>query len=349
MSFLPLPVSIQSPSSSSSSTHHLWIKPHSSSSTPDFPPKRTLFVANLPVDTTEESLRQLFLPYGPIERVEIKREAGMGTWLDGSDSEGEDDDDDEVDVDEEEVTVPVTAKQSKQPVPPSSNSNAKQTRRKSRTKSKPTLTLLPSLYPRSTPYLSPGSAGFIVYLSPLSLERAVSSAQSSSEKKAVVLRSDETTGLGYYAQQHALLRPSFSAIKAHADSSLEAYDAHLLHLRSKKAAEPQVDEDGFTLVTRSGSSGSHGRSAKGAAGVGVASRQFVLAAKRAVAAGSEVDARDGLMRGKKKKGAVLGDGFYRFQRGEKRKQGMSILVILYAYRCAHEPSFMYLILLVIQK
>lgn len=127
-----------------------------------------------------------------------------------------------------------------------------------------------------------------------------------------------STGLAYYTRSHRSMRPDLGLIKDHADSALALYDHHLEAQRRKTTQGAIVDEDGFTLVVRGGK---FGRTAgKGSAGVGVASRRFVLDSKKAGISG-EVDAREGLDRGKKRKGGVELDGFYRFQRNERKRQG----------------------------
>lgn len=57
--------------------HYLYLKQHEARHEDRRTPKgRTLFVANLPVDTTEEHLRVLFRPYGRVESVVFHRWGG---------------------------------------------------------------------------------------------------------------------------------------------------------------------------------------------------------------------------------------------------------------------------------
>lgn len=300
---------------------------------PSSAPGRTLFVANLAVDMDSEDIRSVFKEYGPVEIISIKvsrvGNEGVEAWMD-SDDEDEDEDEDEEDLEDQaedgstdiEGGINGTSANASRPARPATTtgteSNKKRRRKHKSGPSAPSITPLPSLFPRSQPFLPCSSSAYVTYLSPLSLQRALEHAPT---RPAITLvHSAKETGLAYFTQLHKAIRPDISAVKSHADSALALYDHHLEVQRRKTTQGAIVDEDGFTLVVRGGK---FGRTAgKGASGVGVASRRFVLDSKKVQAGGeATVDAREGLQRGKKRKGGVELDGFYRFQRNEKKRQG----------------------------
>jgi ribosomal RNA-processing protein 7 len=61
--------------SHSHSHHFLYAKKHHSDTNSSFPPDRTLFLANLPVDCTKHQLARFFNPCGSIENVIFDRES----------------------------------------------------------------------------------------------------------------------------------------------------------------------------------------------------------------------------------------------------------------------------------
>ena len=297
---------------------------------------RTLFVANLAVDMDVEDIRTIFKEYGPVENISIKvsrvGKQGVEAWMDSDDEQDEDEDEDEGEEDEDQdaadgtdgldgaTTADVSAGAGRPARPVSNDASGKKRRRKNKNgPSAPTIVPLDSLLPRDQPFLLPSSSAYLTYLSPLSLQRALEHAPA--RPAITISHAPSTTGLAYYTQLHRSTRPDLSLIKAHADSALALYDHHVELQRRKTTQGAIVDEDGFTLVVRGGK---FGRTAgKGSAGVGVASRRFVLDSKKA---GGDVDAREGLDRGKKRKGGLELDGFYRFQRNERKRQGTSLCV-----------------------
>ena len=58
--------------------HHLFIRPHESRSE-EFPKEKTLFIANIPADLTEEHLKNLFYDKGTIEQVKWSSKRTTGS------------------------------------------------------------------------------------------------------------------------------------------------------------------------------------------------------------------------------------------------------------------------------
>lgn len=299
----------------SSATHYLWIRQHrapKNGPTPEseaLPANRTLFVANLPVDTTERDVRLMFGTYGGIDRVEFKvGEIGrMGRegdpwWTveddeEMSESDGEDEDEEEVEVEDDEGAEDPDVQEGDAPT---DGMTKRQRRRAARKQARadpesalnalrrkaPQVVPLPPLNPRTSAngqgYLAPCSGCYVVYLDELSVTRCLELADAKGTVKTWERspEADEPTGLGYYQRLHALLRPPLDTIKKHADTSIALFDWHA-NLSSERAKRGAItDDDGFTLVVRGGK---FGRTAgKGEKGVGVASRRFMLDSKKAV-------------------------------------------------------------------
>jgi ribosomal RNA-processing protein 7 len=300
----------------SSAVHYLWIRQHrapknASGEETALPSNRTLFVANLPVDTTERDVRLMFGTYGGIDRVEFKvGEVGrMGRegdpWWSVEDDEemsGSDDEEDEEDLDEEEEDVATPDDAEADDNAAESTMTKRQRRRATRKQERsdpefaiaaqrrkaPAVVPLPPLNPRTSAngqgYLAPCSGCYVLFLDDLSVTRCLELAGKAGiktwERSSKSTESDEPTGLTYYRRLHTLLRPSLEIIKKHADTSIALFDWHS-NLSSERAKRGAItDDDGFTLVVRGGK---FGRTAgKGEKGVAVASRRFMLDSKKAV-------------------------------------------------------------------
>lgn len=312
--------------------HYLWIRQHRATknsgttaagtdpaSESALPSSRTLFVANLPVDTTERDVRLMFGTYGGIDRVEFKvGEIGrMGRegdpwWTVEDDEEMSDSDDEDEDEDEDEGAEDDSAAAEEPNAPegtdPAESTMTKRQRRRVARKQEradpefainamrrkaPQVVPLPPLNPRTSAngqgYLAPCSGCYVVFLDDLSVTRclelagskgAVKTWERSTAPSKTSQESDEPTGLTYYRRLHALLRPPLDIIKKHADTSIALFDWHS-NLSTERAKRGAItDEDGFTLVVRGGK---FGRTAgKGEKGVAVASRRFMLDSKKAV-------------------------------------------------------------------
>ncbi|GHJ90018.1 hypothetical protein NliqN6_6420 [Naganishia liquefaciens] len=353
----------------SSATHYLWIRQHraprNGTATADdepIPANRTLFVANLPVDTTERDVRLMFGTYGGIDRVEFKvgeighigREGDPWWTVEDDEEMSESSEGESEEEEEEEGTEDVAAEDPEQErAEPESGMTKRQRRRAARKQARadpefalnaqrrkaPQVVPLPPLNPRTSAngqgYLAPCSGCYVVFLDELSVTRCLELAGKGTVKTWERSSSDEPTGLAYYQRLHALLRPPLAIIQKHADTSIALFDWHA-NLSSERAKRGAItDDDGFTLVVRGGK---YGRTAgKGDKGVGVASRRFMLDSKKAVkkkvvgASAEEMgreddaamlDAREGLTRGKKRKAQQL-EGFYKFQRDEQRRSHLA--------------------------
>ncbi|KAL7415078.1 ribosomal RNA-processing protein 7-domain-containing protein [Mrakia frigida] len=299
-SFTVLPVTYPSTSLlKKSTTHYLYIRPNvpsasaSASMTVDDAEAeegRTLFVANLPPDATEENLRALFGTVGPIE--EIKFGAGVKEVKveEAEETDSEEESEQESEEENEDTPAASTSK-------PSNKKSAPQPRA-------PTISPLFSIPP--THFLPTSTSAKITYLSALSLTRAL--LLPTSKARPWPTSSSPAAGLSHYLAQHAILRPHLSQVKAHADSSL----AHHEHIKAAELAkitrqgQEIVDEDGFTLVVRGGR---YGRNLIGG-GVGVASKKW-----------DDVKEEE---TGRKKKSKELKD-FYRWQLREAKREDLANL------------------------
>ncbi|KAI6039986.1 ribosomal RNA-processing protein 7-domain-containing protein [Pisolithus marmoratus] len=277
------------------STHILYAKAHASSSKPTkptFPPDRTLFLVNVPVDATERELSLLFRYAGTVERVLFDQndlgdpELQADTLGSGSGSEEDSDGpDSSMEVDTE--------------------GNTETQRRKSRKDKKRDEPAPPAVVPLPTnPHRTlrkTGAVAHLVFLDSSSLTKALVPPQ----KPRSWPSSEEPRGLARYRALYDEQRPPLDIVKAHADTAMELYEYELAKSRRKSTyhkGEAIVDEDGFTLVTRGGA---YGKTLGG--GVAVASKQFQATSNT----GS-----------KKKKEPKEKTSFYAFQKAEKQRQAI---------------------------
>lgn len=277
------------------STHIIYAKKHVSSkpAKSTFPADRTLFLVNIPVDSTDRELSLFFRHCGTVEQVFFDKISPGDPDPESGDSGSDNDDEEEpaglsmeVDTTDTETESPArknskTKKKKKdQPVPPSVVP----------------LPITPLRLLRKT-----GGIAHIVFLDSSSLAKALVSGQ----KARPWPSSEEPRGLAHYRALYDARRPPLDIVKAHADSAVELYDFEVAKSKQKSAyrkGEEIVDEDGFTLVRRGGA---YGKTLGG--GVGVASKQFH-------AAGST---------GRKKKKPKEKVSFYAFQKAEKQRKGMT--------------------------
>jgi ribosomal RNA-processing protein 7 len=169
----------------------------------------------------------------------------------------------------------------------------------------PSVTPLPALTPRT---FGPSGShiAYITYLDSQSLSTVMS--YSGPPISLPKFGEGKPTGLEYYKSLQSTLRPSHTAIKVFADTSMERYDRlHSLLLSSRarqKGAGALVDEDGFTVVVRGGRygrTGGRGDEGKKSLGVGVAKR--------------------GLGPKELKGGAAELTDFYKFQKVDRKRKG----------------------------
>ncbi|WVQ95110.1 hypothetical protein IAU59_002204 [Kwoniella sp. CBS 9459] len=369
-SFLPIPLILPSPtpiaSSSSSSSaktskevkHYIYVRAHTgqanNSNTPkrpddiandqsqlqSLPDKRTLFVVNLPVDSSERDLRSVFSKWGVVEsirfggkEVDALEQAVKG--LPVEEEEEEDDDDEESDEEDEEDEEqaggddendddddPYAGATFQGDIPVKlSKAQKRNIRRKGKNAlppSVPDVIPLPPLDPRTVPLgVSGMKSAHVVFLDPVSITRLMASSSVVAPVSLLKNYPSEPTGLSYYTSLYRSLRPDFLSVKTFADSSMARFDhLHSLLLTSRAKAQGAgalVDEDGFTVVVRSGNYGRAGARGDalgmGSKGVGVASRGF-----------------DKKLKDKKKgKGAMELEGFYKFQRTDRKRQELADL------------------------
>ena len=350
--FYAVPVSFPSTSIQPSPLHYLYCRPHTAKddqqqtqTQTQLPNGRTLFVVNLPVDTTESHLRELFRKAGPIHAVHFHQLRALS----GDDEEqDEQDDDDEEEQDMEQINERTKGKKGK----------GKETTTASNSKPKavaPKLVPLPPLDPRqakgSTPFLPTASSAHIVFLDEVSLTRAVETLKSSSSSvrtwpdpfsrlaqatstadddheqpkasrrvtalsAAAATTSIPPVGLAYFLEAYRSARPPHDAVKQYADTAIARFAYRKAHPRPRRnvgvkaaAIGPNgelLDEDGFTIVQRGSK---YGRSAPGSVAVST-----VRLGQESAAAPTT---------NKKTKSEDLVD-FYRFQMREKKRESKSI-------------------------
>lgn len=316
--FTAFPLAFPGSTSKKSVTHTMYVRLHAPKGGDGGAEGKTLFIVNLPVDITERQMRTVFGAWGTVDTVKFGYAGGgesvLGKAVAGLAAEEQgmevSDSEDEADVDEEEEEETAEAVEgaaeptfvSTMPNPKSrAGRKARHANRAPKVIPLPTVTPL-DLAARSTP-LRPESC-HLAFLSSLSASRVISHPPT---QAVAVPASEEPIGLAYYTAKYTAARPSLATARSHADSSVALHDELLsrtLAARAKTRGNGAlVDEDGFTVVVRSGKYGRTG--GKGEQGVAVAARAASAPGKKK-SAGSE-----GL------------EGFYKFQRIEKKRQGSS--------------------------
>ncbi len=222
---------------SSGSTHYLFLRQHQAKPGSALPEDRTLFLANIPVDSTERLLGRFFAAHGCglIETVGFSSKVCA-------------------EVEGEEVKIDRTTEDGSEP---------------SLHTSIP-VTPLPLQIPA---WPNSGSVAHVVFLDPSSIDKALSLSKSNKQLKwPPDNATPELTGMARYVAQYHALHPSLEVARRHADSFMEHFEVEQAKKKRKskyKKGEAVVDEDGFTLVTRGGA---YGKSLGG--GVGVAKSTF---------------------------------------------------------------------------
>ena len=282
-------------------THYLYIRAHASrTASDDLPTDHTLFLVNVPPDSTERELITLFSTCGTIDKVKFGGQKALPELYDSFTSGDEGDEP----TMQENVTMQVD------------EDTTKLLKNTKRDKKRPPPKVIPLPTVALRQMRRTGNTAYIVFTSTQGLSAALSLPSTSASDKArlvwpkfKVTSAAEPSGLTHYKARYRALRPPLVAVREHADSSMELFE-HRQALMSKrnskyKKGEAIVDEDGFTLVTRGGA---YGQTLGG--GVGVASRKFME------------EIKGGESQSKKKKKTVSKEGFYSFQTREKRIQGL---------------------------
>lgn len=294
---------------------------------------RTMFLVNLPVDTTDRHVRTVFAQAGAMESVRL--------WK-GKSSDVTDEDEEQQEMGEQAI---VGAKSGK-------------AGGRSKAAKAPMVRPLPSLDPRDPhQFLPTSTSAHITFLDESSLQRALAmsyvkawpdpfkgiaeaqdrlhaeGAEGGKKRSRKAQTADEAivankhaaappSGLDYLLARHRSLRPPLEAVRAHVDSVIANFEWRLKHPKAKSSAIEAVsvgpngellDADGFTIVQNTGK---YGRTTDGQGS------SIRVARSRAQSARSRGD--DEGEPAKKKKRLEL-DDFYRFQRREAKRQELADL------------------------
>ncbi|PWZ02344.1 hypothetical protein BCV70DRAFT_198625 [Testicularia cyperi] len=314
--------------------------PSSSASIDELPSDRTLFLANLPVDTTESHLREIFSNAGALSLVRFRSQHAADGEEDEKEEKGAGEDEEE---DDDDGTTPSV-------MPTKAGKKSKAPRI-------PKVTPLPKLDPREAmgaqPFLVTSSSAHVVFLDSGSLQRALDmlrqgikwtdpfkALRKEAERQALLEAEAEqeqlrkgkkaktTTsasfllsagagippvGLEFLLEQFHACRPELEDVKAWADSRVALYAYRKAHPLPKKIGVRGVtvgpngellDEDGFIIVQRSGKYGRAGAPSDAGGSVAIAKR--------------------GYKENTEKKSTNL-DDFYRFQVRDRKRQQLADL------------------------
>lgn len=196
--FQPLPVLYGADADEKDILHYMYIRPHASTSKDsELPAGRTLFVVNVPVDASRDTLRELFRKAGAVELVHIHN---VG------DRQAQDADDDE----EETVTNMDTAD------PHADQKNAP-----------PKVEPLPQLEPQVL--LRSCSSAHVVFVDESSLDRAMKLPKRLAAKPPTWPQPEARktksglVGLPFFLDRFRLHHPPHEVVKRHVDSAIARY------------------------------------------------------------------------------------------------------------------------------
>lgn len=296
--------------------------------------ERTMFLVNLPIDSTEKHIRTIFAQAGQVESVRLWKGKG-------------------VDLLEEEEEEEAEEEQSQQ------NSSSK----KKNAQLPPKVIPLPPLDPRDpNVFLPTSTSAHITFLDESSLTRALEmhsikswpdpfkdiksvqqrleeeaeeTSKMNNKRKSTVRTAEEAAakssvgappvGLEYLLARHRALRPDARMVKEHVDSVMASFEFRLKHPKQKGKASTGgieavsvgpngelLDADGFVIVQPTGK---YGRTADVQGGS--------VRVARSRAQGERNRGADDEP-AKKKKRLEL-DDFYRFQRREAKREELADL------------------------
>ena len=282
-----------------STTHCIYARIHEQArvkATDALPGGRTLFLVNVPPDTTERQLSLFFNYAGTVERVEFHGDSTVDVPEDDVSVSSSEDSEVEQDMEEEnDISQPW---------------KKRKTSKQDHKKRPPEVVPLPTV-PLRTLRRS-GQNCHLVFLDSSSAESALASSHIQ-KPRPWPSDPDVPTGLSHYLAQYDAIRPPLDIIREHAHTAVNLYDYQKEKDKQKskyKKGEAIVDEDGFTLVTRGGA---YGKTLGG--GIAVADKKFVAEVSKG-------------KRAKKKKEKREKETFYAFQVHEKRRQGACYPVVL---------------------
>jgi ribosomal RNA-processing protein 7 len=309
-----------------SSQHIIYLRPQTGASTGSsaavWPEGRTLFMVNIPPDSTDREVALLFRSCGTLERVVFDSDTGWGLGdeeASGGEEDGDEEDGDHVGGDEGNGGDGTDDEEKPRKKKRRLAQDSEDTRPRP-----PKVDSLPSRPLRRLHRT--GHTVHVIFLDSSSCVRALALATppaSASKTSAPTPRLWATdtavpAGLAHYAAIYDFLRPPLDIVLAHANSSIELFDfeqaekKRALQRESKyRKGEAIVDEDGFTLVTRGGA---YGKAIGG--GVGVTTKKFMLKHSKGNRAAPLGSGRKRKYTDSKEK-----DAFYAFQIHEKKRNG----------------------------
>jgi len=281
-----------------STTHCIYARIHERTKAKDtdvLPGGRTLFLVNVPPDTTERQLSLFFNHAGTIERIMFHGDTTADVPEEDVTASSSEDSEVEQDTEEDDDISHPRKK--------------RKTSKQDHKKRPPEVVLLPTV-PLRTLRRS-GQNCHVVFLDSSSVESALASSHT---QKPRPWPSDPEvpTGISHYLAQYDAIRPPLDIIREHARTAVSLYDYQRERDKQKskyKKGEAIVDEDGFTLVTRGGA---YGKTLGG--GIAVADKKFVAEVSKGKRA--------------KKKEKREKETFYAFQVHEKRRRGAYYAVVL---------------------
>ncbi|KAF9583847.1 Ribosomal RNA-processing protein 7 [Lunasporangiospora selenospora] len=219
--------------------HYLYFKKHESPKEDRRTPKdRTLFVLNVPSDATESHFRDLFKPYGRVAAVHF-----INRVRDTNMTKDEREHQEELEHLEREAALKEAEEKAKK-------------NKKGGKKQQPQL----EAHSLTRTILGSGSQAFVVFLEEQELTKVLGMKKKSRTWLNEASNNDEvklsSLGLTRWMQEYHRKRPEASELQAKVDEYMEKFERSEYETQQAALARLNtMDDDGFTLVTRTGNKG----------------------------------------------------------------------------------------------
>ncbi|KAG0373536.1 Ribosomal RNA-processing protein 7 [Mortierella sp. AD032] len=227
--------------------HYLYFKKHESPKEDSKTPKnRTLFVLNVPVDSSESHLRELFKPCGRVVSVQFLNRVRENSHLTKEEREQQ----------EELERLETEAALAEAQAAAGAGTKGKKGAKKQQQATVPAEEEHRRLY-------ATGSQAYVVFLEEQELDKAL--AMKRKKRTWINTGSDATpadaaklSGLGVskWLNEYHTRRPEASVLQVKVDDYMDKFERSEYEAQQAALARHNVmDDDGFTLVTRAGSKG----------------------------------------------------------------------------------------------
>ncbi|RHZ76470.1 hypothetical protein Glove_197g6 [Diversispora epigaea] len=217
---------------------------HNTTNNLNFPAERTLFITNLPIDTTENHIRNLFKEWGSIEQINFRGSFNKDQFVFYDDDD--DDDNKNESISQENKAQGNTSKKRKR-------------KNKGVTENSKILQQDDALQPVSSQghelsrkFLIPGATAYVVFQNSDELKNILNTKQ---KKRVWNIKDQEISplGLNKWFKEYQINRPDPHKLQVEVDEYMRKFEEIEEEKRKElEEKQNQPDEEGFITVTRAG-------------------------------------------------------------------------------------------------